>query len=141
MQNNAPEPCLELNSDVSTPSTLHLLASRRSHRAFLQVILGWSIDKYTTKSIARHAAERENNVEDQLRPLHEMHKDVFERIDERRRRATVLQNAAKNFIYPKFVVGDFVAVCKPARPKDKLYFRWYGHLGTAADTGSLLCMA
>lgn len=71
---------------------------------------GRRISGDTPKSITRHGVESVTDVEDVQKPLHEMYKDVSDRIQTWRWRAIDLQTAATNIIEPKFVVGDFFVV-------------------------------
>lgn len=137
--NEAPESRLGRNDDGSTRSALEVMTGIRPRRSILQVI-PQSENPLTPCSMERAVAERLCMIENIQTRLRDLHKDVNTRIDARRRRAIDAHNAATNIIQPHFEVGDFVIVCKAARPPHKLAFRWSGPRRVVAVKSPAVCV-
>lgn len=138
--NEAPEERLGKNQDGSVRSALQVMTGIRPRRALLQVMPGRILSDAEEISISRGDAERLAQVENLQTDLHEMHRDVSERINARRKRAIDAHNAATNIIVPSFVVGDYVIVCKPTKREHKLAFRWCGPRRVVAVTSPAVCV-
>lgn len=72
------------------------------------------------KSIEHGNVERFAQVETLQHALHEMRNNVAERINARQTRALDAHNAPKSIIFLRFVIGDYVLVCKPTHREHKL---------------------
>lgn len=121
--NEADESRLGRNSNGSTRSPLEAMTGIKPRRAIVQIFS--DIPSNVSSISLEHAtAELFFNIAELQNALHEMHKDVKQRINDHRRRSIKAHNGATNIVTPNFEVGDFVVVCKATKPAHKLSFRW-----------------
>lgn len=57
-----------------------------------------------------------------------MHKDVTEKVSNRRKKGIAAQNKSTNIMEPRFEVGYFVLVRRAVDHERKLQYKWFGHL-------------
>lgn len=78
------------------------------------------------RTLQRTAAERVFKICLLATYLHEMRKDVKERVSARRRRAVDAHNEGTNIVIPYFNFGDSVVAYRAEKTADKFAFMWSG---------------
>lgn len=79
-------------------------------------------EPFQPRTLKQETAERVFKTTLLIKCLHELLKEVNERVDGRREMATVAHTKATNIVTHHFFDGDFVLVCKAKRPVYKLSF-------------------
>lgn len=123
--NEAPLKRLGTTSDGSTLTPLQVMTGIVPRRLMLRVIPD-DVPSSKALTIDRARAEQRADITKLRCSLDDMHKQVKENVDERRKRAIDAHNQATNIQKERFYIGDFVLVRQAEKTRHKLMFRWAG---------------
>lgn len=133
--NEAPLPRLGKSADGATLTPLEVMTGISPRRVMLRVIPDTTASGKAIQ-LDRARAEQRADITCLQESLNDMHKQVKQNVDERRRRAIDAHNKATNICKERFHVGEFVLVRQAEKTRHKLTFRWAGPrrvVGTTSD--------
>lgn len=122
--NESSEARLGKNDDGSTRSAFEVMTGIRPRRRLIHIVQG--PPKYGHYQIDHSMAEKLCSIDMLAKSIHNMHKEVHERISPRQQRVIDEHNRATNIVWPKFSIRGLVVVCEPELPSHKLGFSWPG---------------
>lgn len=115
------------NDDGSLRSPLQVMTGIKPNRPMSR-ILPSNLKTIQSKMIHTVRQSQKTYINNLQTSLENMHKDVSEKVTNRRKKAVATHNKATNIVEPKFELGDIVLVRRAVDRGHKLQFKWYGPL-------------
>lgn len=123
--NEGPLERLGKNADGSMRSPLDVMTRIKPRRIEIHKAGDYEL-KNERKTMKCARSEQLINIEKLQESLNIMHKDVGERISNRKQKAIESHNKAANIVLPRFEPGDFVIVRSEQKGRHKMSLKWPG---------------